>query len=152
MSKFKPGDTVTPVNVDCGLYSEGMKRLLGKTLLVLSVGDGKNGDEFVCAGEPGSIHRFWFADDLRLVSAWSAEQFQAEATDTAQNPLKRGDLVTRYGSSLCVVVDVAAGGTCWIHPIAGEGSQDYFHFEELTKVGSIRKKAKRLLKQMECEK
>ena len=71
---------------------------------------------------------------------------------TKQNPLKCGDLVTRYGGSICVVVDVSAGGSCWVHPIAGEGSQDYFHFEELTKVGSVRKKAKRLLKQMECEK
>ena len=149
MSKFKTGDAVTPVNVDCSLYSKGMKRLLGKTLLVLSVDDGKNGDEFVCAGVPGEEYWYWYPDDLRLVSAWSAEHFQAEATDTAQNPLKRGDLVTRYGSSICVVVDVAASGTCWIHPIAGEGSQDYFHFEELTKVGSIRKKIKRIKKEME---
>ena len=78
---FKLGDKVQPINAD--RYNDIMKQLVGKTLLVRSVGNDKNGDEIVCAGAPGEEDWFWHSNDLRLVSVWSAGPFHPEPTDPA---------------------------------------------------------------------
>lgn len=153
MSKFKPGDKVTLVSSERYGYNDIMKQWVGKTLLVLSVGDGKNGDEFVCAGVPGEDYWYWYPNDLRLVSAWSAEPLQLEPTDpapapaSAKKPLRRGDLV-EYDGRVCVVAEIdPEDGDCWVAALTGEHGYDQVPAKELTRIGSIRKKVKRLRQQ-----
>ena len=66
MSKFMPGDKVSPVSADRCNYVTEMAELVGKTLIVRSIiVDAKN-EEVVEAGLPGE-EWFWHPDDLRLV-------------------------------------------------------------------------------------
>ena len=66
MVKFKVGDKVIPISVDYVEYQDDMKSLLGKTLTVIEVYPG-TGCPTICAGSPGTISRFWFANDLHRV-------------------------------------------------------------------------------------
>lgn len=149
---FKPGDKVTPVSAERYVCNDIMKQLVGKTLLVRSVGNDAKGNEIVLAGIPGERDWFWHSDDLRLVSAWSAGPFQAEPTDPApaQKPLRRGDLV-EYGGRVCVVFDKQADhdGDYRIAFLSGECGYEYVPADELKRIGSIRKKIKRIKKEME---
>ena len=141
MIRFKVGDKVTPVNA----YRDNdiMKQFVGKTMLVLSVGD-----EIVCAGVPGEEDWYWHSDDLRLVSETQAEPV-TEPTDpapaAAQKPLRRGDLVMCRGV-LWVVFSTGAqsDGDYWIASLTGDPETYYATICELSRVGSIRKKIKRL--------
>jgi hypothetical protein len=154
MSKFKPGDKVTLVSSERYGYNDIMKQWVGKTLLVLSVGDGKNDDEFVCAGVPGEDYWYWYPNDLRLVSAWSAEPLQLEPTDpapapaAAKKPLRRGDLVMHRGQ-IGVVHELDPDGEdgYWVAMLTGDASCVCRGAEDLTRIGSIRKKVKRLRQQ-----
>ena len=153
MSKFKVGDKVTPVNMDryTDRNSDRRKEMLGRTLVVRSV----HNDEFtsvVFAGFPGEGVWQWRPDDLHLVSEAQPEP-ATEPTDpapaAAQKPLRRGDLV-EYDGRVCVVFsDRDLVGHFFVSALSGVS--DYYHCneEELTRIGSIRKKVKRLQAQME---
>ena len=74
MSKFMPGDRVSPVSADRCNYVTEMAELVGKTLIVRSIiVDAKN-EEVVEAGLPGE-EWFWHPDDLRLVDGESIPDF-----------------------------------------------------------------------------
>ena len=151
MSNFKQGDKVTPVSSERRGYNGTMKQLVGKTLLVHSVGNDETGNETVCAGVPGEFGWYWYSDDLQLVTERSAEQFQAEANYTAQKPLRRGDLVM-WSGEIGVVYGIDPDGECWVASLAGDDCCVCRGAEDLTRVGSIRKKVKRLKAQMGGEK
>lgn len=71
MSKFKVGDKVMLINVDRYTYyvDDIPKRLLGRPLVINSIGTDKNGNEIVYAGVPEGVCCWqWYSDDLRLVS------------------------------------------------------------------------------------
>ena len=73
------------------------------------------------------------------------------ATAAAQKPkpLRRGDLVEFCGDAWVVLEANQADNGYWIHAMTGNGGQDYARAKELTRIGSIRKKVKRLQAQME---
>jgi len=94
MSKFKPGDKVVLINVDH--YSDIMKQLMGKTLVVNSIDTDGCGCEIVCARVPVEEGWFLYSDDLRLVPELV----------TTQKPkmLDRGDLVEYLGEVWIVTI------------------------------------------------
>ena len=74
------------------------------------------------------------------------------APAAAQKPLRRGDLVMCRGV-LWVVYSAGedSDGEYWISSLTGDPASDYVTIDELTRIGSIRKKVKRLKAQMEGE-
>lgn len=149
MSQFKPGDKVTPVSSERYSRNDIMKQLVGKPLLVRSIHTYENGDEVVCAGVPGDGDWDWHSDDLRLVSAWSAEPLQPEPTDpapaAAKKPIRRGDLVMCRGVLWVVFSNgEQSDGDYWIASLTGDPETYYATIDELTRIGSIRKKIKRI--------
>ena len=156
MSRFKVGDLVTPINMDryTDRNSDRRKEMLGRTLVVRSV----HNDEFtsvVFAGFPGEGVWQWRPDDLHLVSEAQPEP-ATEPTDPApaasKKPLRRGDLV-EYQGEICVVFNKGADRDgeymIMIASLNGEPDFHYATIDELTRIGSIRKKIKRIKKEME---
>lgn len=148
MSRFKVGDLVTPISVKP--YSDRIqRRLLGKTLVIYSFQD--NGNSFlVFAGVIGDCGFFWHPDDLRLVSETQAEPAPEPAPDVpapaaAQKPLRRGDLV-EFNGGICVVISEVPdrGGDYWVASLTGKPDHYWANIDEFTRIGSIRKKVKRL--------
>lgn len=75
-----------------------------------------------------------------------ADAHAPEPTDPApaQKPLRRGDLV-EYDGRVCVVAEIdPEDSDCWVAALTGEHGYDRVHAKELTRIGSIRKKVKRL--------
>lgn len=146
MSKFKPGDKVTPINA----YRDNdiMKQLVGKTLVVTSIDTDISGREVVWTKVPGGYDWFMYSNDLQLVSETQPEP-APEPTDpapaAAQKPLRRGDLVMCRGQ-IGVVHDTDPDGEngYWVAALTGDGSCVWRCAEDLTRIGSIRKKVKRL--------
>ena len=148
MSKFKPGDKVVLINVD--QYSDIMKQLMGKTLVVNSIDTDKCGCEIVCARVPGEEGWFLYSDDLRLVSEAQPEPATEPAPAAAKKPLRRGDLVECRGILWVVFSNgEQSDGDYWIASLTGDPETYYATIYELTRVGSIRKKIKRIKKEME---
>lgn len=159
MSKYAPGDKVTPISVDRYTDRNVCQReeMLGRTLVVRSV----HNDEFtsvVFAGFPGEGVWQWHPDDLRLVFETQAEPEADPApapaapdpTDPApaQKPLRRGDLVM-WNGEIGVVHEIDPDGEdgYWVAMLTGDASCVCSSAEDLTRVGSIRKKIKRLKEQ-----
>lgn len=80
-----------------------------------------------------------------------ADPSPTEPTDPApaQKPLRRGDLVVSSGDIYVVIETNHADGGYWIHAMTGKRGQDYAPAKELTRVGSVRKKIKRIKNEME---
>jgi hypothetical protein len=79
MNKFKPGDKVMLINVDRYTYyvDDIPKKLLGKPLVINSIGTDKSGNEIVYAGVPEGVCCWqWHSNDLRLVSSGEPTPFQ----------------------------------------------------------------------------
>ena len=150
MSKFKPGDKVVLINVDH--YSDIMKQLMGKALVVNSIDTDKCGCEIVCARVPGEEGWFLYSDDLRLVSEAQPEPATEPAPAAAKKPLRRGDLVL-YKGEIWVVYSEGGDrhGNCSIASLTGESDYNWAKIDELTRIGTIRKKVKQLEAQMEDE-
>ena len=150
MSKFKVGDKVVLINVD--QYSDIMKQLMGKVLVVNSIDTDKCGCEIVCARVPGEEGWFLYSDDLRLVSEAKPEPATEPAPAAAQKlkPLRRGDLV-EYRGQIGVVheTDPDEDDGYWVAMLTGDGRCVCRGAEDLTRIGSIRKKIKRIKKEME---
>lgn len=148
MSKFKPGDKVVLINVDH--YSDIMKQLMGKALVVNSIDTDKCGCEIVCARVPGEEGWFLYSDDLRLVSEAQPEPATEPAPAPAKKPLRRGDIV-EYDGDICVVFsnDADSEGDYMIASLTGEPDYYWANIDEFTRIGSIRKKIKRIKKEME---
>ena len=71
------------------------------------------------------------------------------ATAPAQKPLRRGDLVI-YKGCICVVFSDSNNiGHFLVSALSGFSDYYYCSKEELTRIGSIRKKIKRIKKEME---
>lgn len=141
MSKFRAGDKVTPINTDhC---SDTVKQLMGKTLVVTSTDTDISHREIVWARVPGGYARCLYSDSLQLVSG-------AQTEPVPQKPLRRGHLV-KYDGKICVVVSkgVDCDGDYRIMSMTGEPDCFWAGVDELIKVGSIRKKVKRLKNEME---
>lgn len=217
MSKFNPGDEVVLVNADS--YSDIMKQLVGKALVVRSVGNDKCGCEIVCAGISGEEGWFLRSDDLRLVSTekpaptsadfklgdyvvplridnnlytedrllmqgkvlrvssivhdnflnvrvgslsieagpfwWNKkdlrhatpEEIAAAESEPKPKPLRRGDLV-RYREQIGIVHNIDLDGY-WVAALTGDGCCVHKNDKDLMRIGSIRKKLKRIKKEME---
>ena len=146
MSKYAPGDKVTPISVDRYTDRNVCQReeMLGRTLVVRSV----HNDEFtsvVFAGFPGEGVWQWHPDDLRLV-------FETQAQPVPQKPIRRGDLVEYCGDVCMVYRDKPDGdGNYAVLSLDKNhvGGFVYLQSNEMTRIGSIRKKLKRLRQQME---
>ena len=66
------------------------------------------------------------------------------ARQQSKKPLRRGDLV-EYDGRVCVVAEIdPEDGSCWVAALTGEHGYDHVPAKELTRIGSIRKKVKRL--------
>ena len=141
MSKFRVGDKVTPINTDhC---SDIVKQLMGKTLVVTSTDTDISHREIVWARVPGGYARCLYSDSLQLVSG-------AQTEPAPQKPLRRGDLVVWNGEIHMVFDDHPdSDGEYRIAALTGECGYDYAPTKELTRIGSIRKKVKRLKNEME---
>ena len=146
MSKFKVGDKVKVINVDryTDRNSDRQKEMLGCTLLVRAV----YYEEFttgVFTGVPGEGVWRWHPDDLQLVS-------ETQTQPVPQKPLRRGDLV-RYKGEIWVVYSEGGDrhGNCSIASLTGESDYSWPKIDELTRVGTIRKKVKQLKAQMEVK-
>ena len=66
MSKFKVGDIVTPVRVDGDIYSDSMKKMIGKPLAIINAAPYGDSTPLVCTRGPQGNTNIWIADDLRL--------------------------------------------------------------------------------------
>ena len=112
------------------------------------------------APEPAPEAQMPKRSKLRTVN-WGGDGFLNPYADTspteptdpapaaAQKPLRRGDLVVSNGDIYVVIETNHADGGYWIHAMTGKGGQDYARAKELTRIGSIRKKVKRLKAQMD---
>ena len=141
MSQFKPGDYVVPSS-QIVIYDAKMKNYLGRVLQVATVHEQQYYGS-VQAGIPGEEVWGWNPHDLRLATA------EEIAAAQKPKPLRRGDLV-EYDGRVCVVFsDRDLVGHFFVSALSGVS--DYYHCneEELTRIGSIRKKVKRLKAQME---
>jgi hypothetical protein len=144
MSQFKVGDKVKVINVDryTDRNSDQQKEMLGRTLLVRAV----YYEEFttgVFTGIPGEGVWRWHPDDLQLVS-----ETQPEPAPTAAKkpkPIRRGDLV-RYKGEIWLVFSEGEDrhGDYSIASLTGESDYNWAKIDELTRIGTIRKKVKQL--------
>lgn len=71
------------------------------------------------------------------------------APAASKKPIRRGDLVVSNGDIYVVIETNHADGGYWIHAMTGKRGQDYAPAKDLTRIGSIRKKVKRIKKEME---
>lgn len=71
-----------------------------------------------------------------------------EEIAAAEKPLRRGDLVMHRGR-IGVVHEIDQDGDYWVAMLTGDGSCVCRGAKDLIRVGSIRKKSKRLKSQME---
>lgn len=144
MSKFKPGDYVVPSNQIVS-YDAKMKNYLGRVLQVATVHEQQYYGS-VQAGTPGEEVWGWSPHDLRLATA---EEIAA-AKPKPPKPLRRGDLV-KYDGQICVVVSKGTDSDGDYRIASMTDTPDYFwaSVDELIKVGSIRKKIKRIKKEVE---
>ena len=141
-SKFKVGDTVTPLNADHCDYI--MQQLVGKTLVVTGLEVDVRGREIVWAKLPGGYSWRLYSDGLRLVSN---SELTAPLPEE-EKPLERGDLVEFCGA-IWVVFSKDANGEYMIAPLTGGSNCCYSVINKLPRVGSISKKVNRLQAQME---
>ena len=153
--------------------SDRRKEMLGRTLVVRSVHNDEF-TSVVFAGFPGEGVWQWRPDDLRLVSEAQmpersklltvnlgghgflnpyADTSPTEPTDpapaAAKKPIRRGDLV-KYQGKIFLVISKGADpeGDYTIASLTGEPDfnwvKNWAKIDELTRIGSIRKKVKRL--------
>lgn len=148
MTTFKAGDKVILVNPDryVSRYPKALEKLSNNTLVVNSVSI----DGFaVFAGLPGKKARVWHSKDLALAyEDWEAPSFDNDDPHcTAQKPksLRRGDLVI-YDGDICVVLSKFDGddGDYVVASMTREPYYCWPKVTELTHVGSIRKKIKKI--------
>ena len=147
MYVFKHGDHVVPLRADRAGCTLEMKKNIGKVLKIYDT-TGRLGDFTVMAGVPGSNRKQWFWHHADLRPATPEEIAAAQKPQ----PLRRGDLVVSNGDIYVVIETNHADGGYWIHAMTGKGGQDYTKAKDLTRIGSIRKKVKRLKAQMGGEK
>ena len=84
MSEFNPGDIVTPVNVRDS-YARPMRKLLDKSMIVISITKDRRGNEIVYAGVIGETNCwYWYAQDLMLVSKAHSETVDTCLTQQSQ--------------------------------------------------------------------
>ena len=143
MSKFKVGDKVTPFTTDHS--SDFMKHLIGKTLVVIAIDTDTSRREVVWAKLPGGYSWRLYSHCLRLVA-------KAQTDSATQKPLRRGHLV-KYKGKICVVISKGTDPDV-DYRIASLTDTPHFFWasvDELTKIGSIRKKVKKLKAQVEDE-
>ena len=149
MNKFKVGDIVVPINADRYGHNLIMKQLV-VIWVSLFAGNDEDDSKLVLAGIPGEVVRFWNSKDLRLVPTAQPESIPP----AVQKPIRRGDLV-RYKGEIWVVFSEGEDrhGDYSIASLTGESSNyNWAKIDELTRVGTIRKKVKQLKAQVEYEK
>lgn len=150
MNKFKVGDKVTPIKAERYGHNHIMKQLVGKTLVVswvsLFAGNDEDDSKLVLAGIPGEVARFWHSEDLQLVPTAQPESIPP----ATQKPLRRGHLVN-YKGKICVVISKGTDpdGDYRIASLTDTPHFFWASVDELTKIGSIRKKVNRLQAQLE---
>lgn len=171
MNTFKAGDKVVLVNPDryVSRYPKAIEKLSNNTLVVHSVSIDGFG---VFAGLPGKKARVWHSKDLALAyEDWEEPNFDNDYSrytwelecpedlqrDSAQDKanerepaaskktLRRGDLVI-YDEDICVVLSKFDGddGDYVVASMTREPYYCWPKVAELTPVGSIRKKIKKI--------
>ena len=147
MSKFKVGDIVVPINADHYGDNACMKQLV-VTWVSLFAGNDEDDNELVIAGVPGEVARFWNSKNLRLVPTAQPESIPP----AVQKPIRRGDLV-RYKGEIWVVFSEGEDrhGDYSIASLTGGSDHNWAKIDELTRIGTIRKKVKQLKAQVEDE-
>lgn len=146
MKQFKVGDKVAPVSLAryADRNSDQRKELLGRTLVVRSVHTDET-TPAVFAGVPGDGCWEWHPNDLRLVSKPA----------TAQKPklLDRGDLIEYLGEVWIVTIGTTPTDIfAKISTMTGKERTRWVTAYDVTCVGNIRKKVKRIKNEMESRK
>lgn len=141
MSKFKTGEYVVPLRADRPGCIHEMKMQIGKALQVYDSTD-FIGDLTVYAGKPGSKNKKWLwnPDDLRLATI---EEIQKAKK---QKPFRRGDVV-KYDGDIWIVVGLGDEHLNEIDIASLTGELKIYHVlidEDIIRIGSIRKKIKRI--------
>ena len=147
MNKFKPGDYVVPIRVNRREYTQKMKLLFGVLLTVAQVSEDEDCST-VFAGSAGSVDP-WRAEDLYLADT----DEKIAAAIKLLPPLKRGELV-EYQGDIWVVTNGTLPTDLFakISSVTGKERARWVAPDAVVLVGNIRKKVKRIKKEMECEK
>ena len=143
MSQFKVGDRVKLINADRYTHrnSEQIQKLLGQTLVVRSV-DYDELTPAVFAGLPGDGCWHWYPEDLQLVSEL--------VTPQKPKQLDRGDLIEYLGEVWVVTLGTTPTDIfAKISTMTGKERTRWVTAYDVTCVGNIRKKIKRIKKEME---
>lgn len=142
MSKFKSGDYVVPSS-QIVTYDVKMKNYLGRVLQVTTVHE-KEYYGSVQAGIPGEEAWGWNPHDLRFATA------EEIAASKKPKPLRRGDLVL-YREQIGIIHNIDSDGY-WVAALTGDGCCVHKNAKDLMRIGSVRKKIKRIKKGMKSGK
>lgn len=146
MKQFKVGDKVKLINADRYTHRnfKQIQELLGQTLVVRSVHyDGPNPAVF--AGVPGDGCWEWHPNDLQLVSELAPTQ--------KPKMLDRGDLIEYLGEVWIVTIGTTPTDIfAQISTLTGRERTRWVTAYDVTCVGNIRKKVKRIKNEMENSK
>ena len=87
---------------------------------------------------------YWYAGKVCLRHA-TPEEIAA-----SKKPIRRGDLV-EFNGDICVVISEVPdrGGDYWVASLTGKSDHYWANIDEFTRIGSIRKKIKRIKNEME---
>lgn len=138
MSKFKSGDYVVPSS-QIVTYDVKMKNYLGRVLQVTTVHE-KEYYGSVQAGIPGEEALGWNPHDLRFATA------EEIAASKKPKPFCRGDLVL-YREQIGIIHNIDSDGY-WVAALTGDGCCVHKNAKDLMRIGSVRKKIKRIKKGM----
>ena len=138
MSKFKSGDYVVPSS-QIVTYDVKMKNYLGRVLQVTTVHE-KEYYGSVQAGIPGKEAWGWNPHDLRFATA------EEIAASKKPKPFCRGDLVL-YREQIGIIHNIDSDGY-WVAALTGDGCCVHKNAKDLMRIGSVRKKIKRIKKGM----
>lgn len=145
MSKFKPGDKIM-ILAAADWYQPSKRALVGKVQTVAEV-ESFDGEPFILTNSDEKNAHFW-------AWGWKLDEVRhatAEEIAAAQKPqpLRWGDLV-KYDGDICMVFDERPTDygerLVVILDDRGRSGYHYAYAEYLTRVGSIRKKIKRIKK------
>ena len=154
MIEFKIGDRVTPISVDryTQYDRQVMESLIGRTMIVSATSVDEKQREIIHAAIPGDLDRRWHAEDLMMAPKIVpiSQNFQPNIEQKRKKPLKFGHIV-EFDGDVWIVLSEAEDmfGEYEIGSITG--SSQVAHKSKLTKVGSIRKKIKRIKAGLDAE-
>lgn len=145
---FNPGDKIMILSAN-PMYPAYKRETVGTVQTIVSISAVTsqpihteiNGEIYSCG---------WMPNEVRLATP---EEIAANGVTPKPKPIRRGDLV-RYKGEIWVVYSEGGDrhGNCSIASLTGESDYSWPKIDELTRIGTIRKKVKQLKAQVEDEK